>query len=51
VENENYANWENIFSIPMYGLASCGEALSFADNNVDGYLQISKESFSQRKSS
>lgn len=45
VENENYANWENIFSIPMYGLASCGEALSFADNNVDGYLQISKSLF------
>jgi len=45
VENENYANWENIFSIPMYGLASCGEALSYADNNVDGYLQISKSLF------
>jgi SOS-response transcriptional repressor LexA len=45
IENDNYANWENIFSIPMYGLASCGEALSFADNNVDGYLQISKSLF------
>lgn len=45
IENDNYANWENIFSIPMYGLASCGEALSYADNNVDGYLQISKSLF------
>ena len=25
----------------MYGLASCGEALAYADGNVDGYLQIS----------
>jgi SOS-response transcriptional repressor LexA len=45
VENDNYANWENIFSIPMYGLASCGEALAYADSNVDGYLQISKSLF------
>jgi len=46
VENENYANFGNIFSIPMYGLASCGEALAYADDsNVDGYLQISKSLF------
>lgn len=48
VENENYANLGNIFSIPMYGLASCGEALAYADDtNVDGYLQISKSLFRQ----
>lgn len=47
VENDNYANWRNIFSIPMYGLASCGEALAYAENNVDGYLQISKSLFRQ----
>lgn len=47
VENDNYANFENIFSMPMYGLASCGEALAFADGNVDGYLQISKSLFRQ----
>src|SRR5665648_499739 len=29
VENDNYANFENIFSMPMYGLASCGEALAY----------------------
>jgi SOS-response transcriptional repressor LexA len=48
VENDNYANFGNIFSIPMYGLASCGEALAYADDtNVDGYLQISKSLFRQ----
>jgi len=46
IKNDSYANWGNIFSIPMYGLASCGEALAYADdNNVDGYLQISKSLF------
>ena len=45
VENENYANLGNIFSIPVYGLASCGEALAYAEDNVDGYLQISKSLF------
>ena len=45
VENNNYANLGNIFSIPMYGLASCGEALAYAEGNVDGYLQISKSLF------
>lgn len=45
VENESFANLKNIFSIPMYGLASCGEALAYAEDNVDGYLQISKSLF------
>ena len=45
VENDNYANFDNIFSMPMYGLASCGEALAYAEGNVDGYLQISKSLF------
>ncbi|MCX6763600.1 MAG: hypothetical protein NTZ97_02610 [Candidatus Moranbacteria bacterium] len=46
VENKNYADLKNIFSIPMYGLASCGEALAYADDsNVDGYLQISRSLF------
>jgi SOS-response transcriptional repressor LexA len=43
VENENYGNAYNIFSIPLYGLASCGEALAYADDSaVDDFLQISK---------
>jgi len=46
VKNNSYANLKNIFTIPMYGLASCGEALAYADsNNVDGYLQISRSLF------
>ena len=47
VENENYANLENIFSIPLYGLASCGQALAYADDSPDGYLQLSKKLFSR----
>jgi len=49
IENDNYANLENIFSIPMYGLASCGEALAYADGNVDGYLQVSKSLFRSKE--
>ena len=45
VKNESFENLGNIFSIPMYGLASCGEALAYAEDNVDGYLQISKSLF------
>jgi SOS-response transcriptional repressor LexA len=49
IENENYANMGNIFSIPVYGLASCGEALAYAQDNVDGYLQISESIFRRSK--
>jgi len=49
IENNNYANLKNIFSIPVYGLASCGEALAFANDNVDGYLQASKRLFQREK--
>lgn len=45
VENKNFADLKNIFSIPVYGLASCGEALAYAEDNVDGFLQISKALF------
>ena len=46
IENKRFSNLKNIFSIPAYGLASCGEALAYADeNNVDGYLQVSKSLF------
>ncbi len=45
VENDSFVNLNNVFSIPAYGLASCGEALAFADDNVDGYLQVSKSLF------
>ena len=47
VKNDSFANLGNIFSVPVYGLASCGEALAYAQDNVDGYLQISKSLFRQ----
>jgi repressor LexA len=46
VENESYGDAQNIFSIPLYGLASCGEALAYADDNpADDFLQLSKSLF------
>ncbi len=45
VKNKSFTNLQNIFSIPVYGLASCGEALAYAEDNVDGFLQISKALF------
>jgi SOS-response transcriptional repressor LexA len=45
VENDNYANLENVFSIPLYGLASCGEALAYADDSAEDFLQISRSLF------
>ncbi|EKE15539.1 MAG: hypothetical protein ACD_11C00145G0012 [uncultured bacterium] len=46
VENENYSNIQNMFSVPLFGLASCGEALAFAEGDVaDDFLQISKNLF------
>lgn len=45
VKNDSFANLKNIFSIPVYGLASCGEALAYAEDNVDGFLQISQALF------
>lgn len=45
VENESFSNLKNIFSIPVYGLASCGEALAYAEDNVDGFLRISQALF------
>lgn len=47
VENESYGNARNIFSIPLYGLASCGEALAYADDRADDFLQLSKSLFSK----
>ena len=49
VKNETFSDLKNIFSIPTYGLASCGEALAFADNNVEGYVQVSTSLFRKDK--
>lgn len=46
VENENYSNMQNMLSLPLFGLASCGEALAYADwEGADDYLQVSKNLF------
>jgi SOS-response transcriptional repressor LexA len=43
VENGNMpAGLEGVFQVPVYGLASAGDALAFAEDNIDGYLQISE---------
>jgi SOS-response transcriptional repressor LexA len=47
VKNDSYADLKNIFSIPLYGLASCGEALAYAQDTAESYLQISKSIFSK----
>lgn len=49
IKNEAFRNFKNIFSVPVYGLASCGEALANAEDNVDGFLQISKALFRNTK--
>jgi SOS-response transcriptional repressor LexA len=49
IKNDSYANLKNIFSIPVYGLASCGDALAYANDEVDGYLQLSKSLFNKEK--
>ena len=43
--NDGYANWGNVFSVPVYGLASCGDALAYAEDNMEGFLQISQSVF------
>jgi repressor LexA len=50
IENENYSNLENILSIPLYGLASCGEALAYAEDRAEDYLQISTNLFGRTRS-
>lgn len=45
VQNDDYADFQNIFSLPLYGLASCGDALAYAQDNVEGYLQVSQSLF------
>ncbi len=49
VENNNYANLESVFSIPLYGLASCGEALAYADDSAEDFLQVSRSLFPGKK--
>jgi SOS-response transcriptional repressor LexA len=48
VENENFSSGlEGALRVPVYGLASAGDALAFAEDNIDGYLQISESLLGQ----
>jgi SOS-response transcriptional repressor LexA len=45
VKDDSFANLRNIISIPLYGLASCGEALAHAEDEAFDYLQLSRNLF------
>jgi SOS-response transcriptional repressor LexA len=49
VKNKSFQNLKNIFSIPLFGLASCGEALAYPEERADGYLQVSRKLFTKSK--
>lgn len=34
---------KNFVSLPLFGKVNCGEALNFADDNIEKYISISKE--------
>ncbi len=40
--NRSVATDVSLISLPIYGMANCGEALSMADNDIQDYLRISK---------
>jgi len=40
MDNENSANL--LYSIPVLGYANCGQALAFAEEGFEGYLQVSR---------
>ncbi len=47
----NKANTDGIFiSIPIVGAANCGPATIYADQNIEGYLRISKRLAPHKKS-
>jgi repressor LexA len=39
IQEENKKS--GLISLPIYGMANCGEAISFADDHVQGYLKVS----------
>jgi len=41
VDNE-LSREDNLVSIPIFGSANCGQALSFADNYIEGHLTVSR---------
>ena len=47
VQEENKKS--GLISLPIYGLANCGEALSIADDQVQGYLKVSPSIIKNKK--
>lgn len=46
-EEENKSS--NLISLPILGLANCGEALSLAEDQVQGYLKVSPSILKKKK--
>lgn len=42
IPTENLSSNNNFLMLPIIGMANCGPALTFADEQLDGYLQLSK---------
>lgn len=49
VVGPNNGSNSNIISIPIIGAANCGDARIYADNNIDGYLKVSKKILKKNK--
>ena len=47
IEIENRRS--NLVSLPIFGSANCGEAISFADDSVEGYLKMSPSLLKNRE--
>ncbi len=47
IEKENRRS--SLVSLPIYGLANCGQALSITDDQVQGYLKVSPSILRNRK--
>lgn len=46
---DEISNTNNFLSIPIVGMASCGPALTLAQEQIEGYLQVSKSTIPQYK--
>ncbi len=47
IKNEDKKS--NLLSLPIYGLANCGEAISIADDSIQGYLKVSPKITKNKK--
>ncbi len=47
--SESNSKNSGLISLPILGSANCGEAISFADNHVEGYLKVSPKIIANKK--